>query len=302
MSGAGTGGAGAGALAAHLGRGITTVCRCWALTRRDGVVMGFTDHDRMLGFDGIRFRPGTGMSARAVEESTGLAVNNTEAFGALSDEGITEAEIEAGRYDGARLRAWVVNWQDVAERLEIFAGSLGDIRRAGGAFEAELRGLTDALNVPLGRVFQKRCSAILGDRGCTFDLDTPGYVAERPAEAVEGGRVFRFAQMGGFAADWFRHGVLRVTGGAAAGLSGLIKRDGMAGAGRVIELWHPLGAEVAAGDGLRIEAGCDKAMTTCQFKFNNLLNFHGFPDIPGDDWVITDPSKSARLDGRSRRR
>ncbi|MET4128172.1 DUF2163 domain-containing protein [Roseovarius sp. MBR-6] len=295
-------GAGAAALAAHLGRGITTVCRCWALTRRDGQVMGFTDHDRALMFDGIAFRPGTGMSARAVEESTGLAVNNTEAFGALSDEGITEAEIEAGRYDGAGLRAWVVNWQDVAERLEIFAGTLGDIRRAGGAFEAELRGLTDALNVPLGRVYQKRCSAILGDRDCTFDLDTPGYVAERPAEAVDENRVFRFAQMGGFAEDWFRHGLIRVQSGAAAGLSGLIKRDRMEGAGRVIELWHPLGAPVAMGDALRIEAGCDKAMETCLFKFDNLLNFQGFPDIPGDDWVITDPTKSPRLDGGSRRR
>ncbi|MGX0902995.1 putative phage protein (TIGR02218 family) [Roseovarius sp. MBR-79] len=293
---------GAEAFAAHLGRGITTVCRCWALTRRDGRVMGFTDHDRVLSFDGIAFRPGTGMSARAVEESTGLAVNNTEAFGALSDEGITEAEIEAGRYDGAGLRAWVVNWQDVAERLEIFAGTLGDIRRAGGAFEAELRGLTDALNVPLGRVYQKRCSAILGDRDCTFDLDTPGYVAERPAEAVDENRVFRFAQMGGFAEDWFRHGLIRVQSGAAAGLSGLIKRDRMEGAGRVIELWHPLGAPVAMGDALRIEAGCDKAMETCLFKFDNLLNFQGFPDIPGDDWVITDPTKSPRLDGGSRRR
>lgn len=293
---------GAEALAAHLGRGITTVCRCWALKRRDGVVMGFTDHDRELVFEGIAFRPGTGMSARAVEQSTGLAVNNTEAFGALSHEGITEPEIEAGRYDGAGLRAWVVNWQEVEERLEIFAGSLGDIRRAGGAFEAELRGLTDALNVPLGRIYQKRCSAVLGDRECGFDMDTPGYVFERPAEGVAENRVFRFAEMGGFAEGWFRHGVLRVQSGAAAGLSGLIKRDRMEGAGRVIELWHPLGARVAMGDALRIEAGCDKAMATCQFKFDNLLNFQGFPDIPGDDWVITDPAKSPRLDGGSRRR
>jgi uncharacterized phage protein (TIGR02218 family) len=293
---------GAEALAAHLGRGITTVCRCWALRRRDGVVMGFTDHDRELVFEGIAFRPGMGMSARAVEQSTGLAVNNTEAFGALSHEGITEAEIEAGRYDGAGLRAWVVNWQEVEERLEIFAGSLGDIRRAGGAFEAELRGLTDALNVPLGRIYQKRCSAVLGDPECGFDLDSPGYVSERPAEGLAENRVFRFAEMGGFSDGWFRHGVLRVQSGAAAGLSGLIKRDGMEGAGRVIELWHPLGAPVATGDALRIEAGCDKAMASCQFKFDNLLNFQGFPDIPGDDWVITDPAKSPRLDGGSRRR
>ena len=285
----------------HLKTGVTTTCRCWALTRRDGVVMGFTDHDRLLTFEGVAFRPDTGLSALAVQQTTGLSVDNTEALGALNDAAIREADIEAGRYDGAELRAWLVNWQDVAARRLIFRGTMGELRRAGGAFEAELRGLTDALNVPLGRVYQKACSAILGDRDCSFDLDTPGYVSEPPAETVEENRVFRFAEMGGFAEDWFRHGVIRVLSGAAAGLIGLIKRDRSEGAGRVIELWHPLGAAVTPGDALRIEAGCDKRMTTCQFKFDNLLNYQGFPDIPGDDWTITDPTKSPRLDGGSRR-
>lgn len=288
-------------LLAHLGTGVTTTCRCWALTRRDGVVMGFTDHDRALAFEGVTFRPDTGLSALALQQSTGLSVDNTEALGALSDAAIREADIEAGRYDGAGLRAWLVNWQDVEARALIFAGTIGELWRAGGAFEAELRGLTDALNVPLGRVYQKSCSAVLGDRDCTFDLDTPGYVAERPAEVVEENRVFRFGEMGGFEEDWFRHGVIRVLSGAAAGLIGLIKRDRMEGAGRVIELWQPLGATVVQGDALRIEAGCDKRMQTCQFKFDNLLNFQGFPDIPGDDWTITDPTKSPALDGGSRR-
>jgi len=289
-------------LLSHLGTGVTTTCRCWALTRRDGVVMGFTDHDRALAFEGVTFRPDTGLSALALQQTTGLSVDNTEALGALSDAAIREADIEAGRYDGAGLRAWLVNWQDVAARALIFAGTIGELRRAGGAFEAELRGLTDALNVPLGRVYQKRCSAVLGDRDCTFDPHTPGYVAERPAEVVEENRVFRFAEMGAFAEDWFRHGVIRVQSGAATGLIGLIKRDRMEGAGRAIELWHPLGATVLQGDALRIEAGCDKRMETCQFKFDNLLNFQGFPDIPGDDWTITDPTKSPALDGGSRRR
>jgi uncharacterized phage protein (TIGR02218 family) len=288
-------------LVEHLKSGITTTCRCWALTRRDGVVMGFTDHDRLLAFEGVEFRPDTGLSALALQQTTGLSVDNTEALGALSDAAIREADIEAGRYDGAELRAWLVNWQDVTARSLIFRGTMGELRRAGGAFEAELRGLTDALNVPLGRVYQKACSAILGDRTCTFDLDTPGYVAERPAEKVEENRVFRFAEMGGFEDDWFRHGVIRVLNGAAAGLIGLIKRDRSEGEGRVIELWHALGAMVAPGDALRIEAGCDKRRTTCQFKFDNLLNYQGFPDIPGDDWTITDPTKSPRRDGGSRR-
>lgn len=288
-------------LQAHLESGITTTCRCWAVTRRDGVTMGFTDHDCALVFEGVTFRADTALGAKAFQQSTGLSVDNTEALGALSDTAIREEDIEAGRYDGAEVRAWLVNWADVAERQLLFRGTIGEIKRAGGAFEAELRGLTERLNVPLGRVFQKPCSAVLGDAACRFDLETPGYVAEVPAEVVEARRVFRFDALAGFDAEWFRHGVLRVRDGDAAGLSGLIKRDRTEAGGRVIELWNPLRAEVATGDLIRIEAGCDKRHDTCRFKFNNLRNFQGFPDIPGDDWSITDPARAGRLDGGSRR-
>ncbi len=33
------------ALQSKLDSGVTTLCRCWIVTRRDGVVQGFTDHD-----------------------------------------------------------------------------------------------------------------------------------------------------------------------------------------------------------------------------------------------------------------
>lgn len=288
-------------LKAHLAAGITTTCRCWALTRGDGLVMGFTDHDGDLSFEGIVFRAGTGLGALAVQQTTGLSVDNTGAIGALSDAAITEADIDAGRYDGAELRAWLVNWRDVAARQLQFRGTIGELRRQDGAFEAEVRGLTEALNRPLGRVYQKPCSAVLGDGDCRFDLETPGYSTERPVETVEARRIFRFAALDGFAADWFRHGVLRVQSGAAAGLLGLIKRDRQAPKARVIELWHPLRAEIAPGDMLRLEAGCDKRFVTCLLKFDNVVNHQGFPDIPGDDWTITDPARSGALDGGSRR-
>ena len=288
-------------LKAHLATGLTTTCRCWALVREDGLRLGFTDHDCPLAFDGHAFRADTGLSARALQQTTGLSVDNTEALGALRDDAITEADIEAGRYDGAEVLAWLVNWQNVDERQLQFRGTIGEIKRAGGAFEAELRGLTERLNLPLGRVFQKPCSAVLGDRDCGFDMGLPGYASERPVETVEARRVFRFAALDGFAPDWFRHGMLRVLSGPATGLSGMIKRDVTDTTGRSIELWHPLRAVIGTGDLVRLEAGCDKRMGTCQLKFNNLLNFQGFPDIPGDDWSITDPSRVARLDGGSRR-
>ena len=89
----------------HLKSGATTVCRAWAVRRADGVTLGFTDHDRDLSFDGVTFRAGTGLTARSLMQSTGLAVDNSEAFGALSSDAVREADIESGRYDGAEVRA-----------------------------------------------------------------------------------------------------------------------------------------------------------------------------------------------------
>jgi len=295
MSGSG------GALAAHLQGGLTTLCHAWAVARRDGVVMGFTDHDGPLGFEGIAFRAETGLSAVALEQTTGLSVDNTEAMGALSDAAIREADIEAGRYDGAEVRAWLVNWQDVAQRVLVFRAHIGEIRRAGGAFEAELRGLTDALNRPEGRIYQKSCGAVLGDGACKVDLSAPDYTVWAVAAAVEERRVFRIDGLDDLAGGWFASGRLSVLGGPAEGLWGTIKRDRIEAGARVVELWHPLRAAVAPGDPVRLVAGCDKRAETCRFKFNNFLNFQGFPDIPGDDWSLVDPSREQRLDGGSRR-
>lgn len=289
------------ALRAHLQSGVTTVCRAWALERRDGAVLGFTDHDCVLRFDGVDFKPGSGLTARAVQQATGLSVDNSEALGVLSDAAVREADIEAGRFDGAGVRCWLVNWQDVSMRWLQFRGSIGEIRRAGGAFEAELRGLTEALNRPQGRIYQKPCTAVLGDVACGFDLSTPGYAVELAAAEVERNEAFRWDSLPGFERDWFTGGRLTVLSGAAKGLWAAVKADQTTAGGRRITLWEPVRVAVQPGDMLRLEAGCDKRMETCRLKFNNLLNFQGFPDIPGEDWVMAVPRQSGVNTGGSRR-
>lgn len=289
------------ALRAHLEGGVTTLCRCWAVTRRDGVRFGFTDHDRTLVFDGLAFCADTGMSALALQQGTGLAVDNSEAVGVLSDAAVRDEDIEAGRFDGAGVEVWLVNWAAPEQRRLLFRGMLGEVQRAGGAFRAELRGLTELLNRPVGRVYQKPCSAVLGDAACRFDLSQPGYRAELAVAAVEDGRLFRWAELPGFDAGWFARGRLEVLSGPGAGLSALVKRDVVDGDGRLIELWEPLRAAIEVGDRVAITAGCDKRFETCRLKFANGVNFQGFPDIPGEDWLAAVPRSSGTNDGGSRR-
>lgn len=284
----------------HLKTGTTGVSRCWRVTRMDGTEFGFTDHDCDLSFDDTQFRAGSGLSAAALSQTTGLSVDNTEAVGALSDVAITEEDIFAGRFDGAEVEAWLVQWADPDNRVLQFRGSLGEITRANGAFSAELRGLAERMNVPTGRVYQRTCQAVLGDAQCGFDLDAPGYVTEAVVTSTDG-RAFTFDGLVGFEPRWFERGQMRVLTGAAAGLSGAVKLDRIADNIRSVELWDSLREDIAAGDTIRLTAGCDKRMDTCRLKFVNLVNFQGFPDIPSEDWQVAHPSRLSSRSGGSLR-
>jgi uncharacterized phage protein (TIGR02218 family) len=288
------------ALRQHLQSKLTCVCRCWAITRNDGQVFGFTDHDRTLNFNGMSFKADSGMTARTLEQVTGLAVDNTEAMGALSDASVTEDDIQAGRFDGAKVEAWLVYWPDAEVRDMLFSGTIGELRRADGAFHAELRGLSEQLNRPVGQVFQQGCQTVLGGKRCGVDLDAPGFRVDSLAGEVEGGRVFRFSSLDSYAPLWFARGRLEMMSGAAEGLTALIKNDRIDGATRIIELWEELRAPVASGDAVLLEVGCDKTKKTCRQKFANLANFRGFPHIPGEDWLVSYPTKDGGNDGGSR--
>ncbi len=289
-------------LQAHLETGVTTIARAWAVTRRDGVVLGFTDHDRDLAFDGIVFRARTALTASALQQLTGLGVDNAEASGALRDDGLSEVDIGAGRFDGAELRLWWVNWADVAQRALKFRGWLGEIVRAGGAFRAELLGLSEPLGRSQGRVYQVGCSAVLGDAACGIDLSAPGLSLEAVPEVVADGERFVFAPFDGVAPGWFTRGVLRVLDGPALGLGGLIKADRIRDGAREIVLWERLALEPGAGRAVRLTAGCDKRPETCRVKFGNFLNFRGFPHIPGEDWMMAVPREGDLHDGGSLKR
>lgn len=277
------------ALLSHLATGSTTVCRAWTVRRWDGLVLGFTDHDRDLVVDGVTCRADTGMTARALQQTTGLSVDNSEAFGALSAAAITEDDLTAGRFDGAEVLAYLVNWAAPQDFLLQFRGSLGEISRVDGSFRAELRGLTELLNRPQGMAYTPGCSAVLGDGRCRFDVTQAGYVTEVAVDVVDDGRVFAFRNFASFDERWFEGGRLTVISGIAAGLVGVVKIDRQEGALRRIELWQSLRAPIAAGDIVRIHAGCDKSATICRTKFANFLNFRGFPHIPGADWLASYP-------------
>lgn len=210
-------------LADRIESGAAGLCHAWVLTRADGVRLGFTDHDRDLEVEGVVCRAASGWTAGAAQSEVGLGAGAASVAGGLDDDTISDADVEAGRFDGAAVELWRVDWARPDLRVRLWVGTMASIRREGGSFVAELAGPMVALERVVGRTYGRECDAVLGDGRCRVDVSAfPG-------------------------------------------------------------------------------RGCDKRFATCVGVFGNGVNFQGFPDVPGDDFLTAVPVEGGRNDGGSRR-
>lgn len=282
---------------AKLEAAATTFCHCWRLARKDGVVLGFTDHDRDLTFNGVTFRANAGLSTSQLEAQLGLAAGTTEASGALSDACLAESDLLDGLYDEASVETWLVDWTNVDDRALLDVASMGDVRRGEHAFTAELRSNAHVFDQQQGHAFQRGCSADLGDRRCGVDL--AAFSAAATLVGFSGG-ILTLDLTSVFEKAYFSGGALLFTSGANNGARFAIKSHSQDGLRASIALWTPPGGAIAPGDRVSLLAGCDKSAATCQQKFDNIVNFRGFPHMPGNYRVIAYPSALApAMDGES---
>jgi uncharacterized phage protein (TIGR02218 family) len=285
--------------AAHIASGATTLATCWTITRTDGVVLGFTDHDRTLSFDGVDYLPAHGLDGGEGTQKLGPQVDTAEVVGILHAEAITEDDILLGRYDGAAVETWRVNWRDVTERHRMRRATIGEIVREDGLFRAELRSGQQALNVEKGRLYQAFCDAELGDARCGVNLSDPAYTTSASVAAVRDRYRLEIAELGGYAAGWFGFGTVTWSDGRRVGLEDRVLTHARIGGADILGFEQPVGGWVEAGDALVVSAGCDRSFATCKAKFANGVNFRGFPHIPGSDFVLRVPREGEALDGRA---
>lgn len=282
-----------------LNEGATTLARCWRIERSDGLILGFTDHDAKLTFDGLIFQPETGFTASSVEASTGMAAGTHEVSGILRSDQISETDLSRGLYDGANVLMYLVDWTNTASRVLLSRGQIGTIKRNGSTFDAEVVGLSDRLNQPFGRAYVHSCECRLGDQKCGISLQSSAYRRTGTVETVQDLHQFRVTGLQGYANGWFAGGALTWVTGANAGTQAHVKTHIRSGSTVLIETWLAPEMFIQSGDTLTITAGCDKTVDDCRGKFNNLLNFRGFPHMPGDDAVAAYPSLGGGHNGRS---
>ncbi|MBU3078463.1 DUF2163 domain-containing protein [Sphingomonas quercus] len=269
-------------MTAWLDETLTTLAFCWRLERRDGVTLGFTSHDRDLVMDGLVYRAAPGMAPSAITRSAGLEVSTLDVGGALTADAITEADLAAGRWDGARLRLWAVDWTAPDEAPLLLArGEIGDVGVAGTGFTAELRGPAALLERPVVEATSPECRASLGDRRCRVDLGARTAIVA----VVEADGLALRIDRAEPAPNGYGYGRLRWLDGPNGGLAA----DVAASAGDVLTLREAPAFAVTAGERVMLEEGCDRRLETCAARFANAVNFRGEPHLPGNDLLTRYP-------------
>lgn len=261
---------------------LATIALCWRLERRDGAALGFTTHDRDLAIGGLAYRAAPGMLPSAISLSDGFAADTLDIEGALSSAAITAADLQAGRWDGASVSIFMVDWEAPGgEALPVARGELGEVSIQGEGFAAELRGPAASLDMGVVEQTSPECRARLGDKRCRVDLAGRASVT-RIAAVIDEEIVEVEAAAPGNA---YGYGRLRWLGGANSGLDSAVLRS----AGAVLTLREAPAFPAAAGDLVELHEGCDKSLATCAGRFGNAANFRGEPHLPGIDLLTRYP-------------
>lgn len=273
------------ALSEHLNGEVTTLATCWKLTRRDATVLGFTDHDADISYDSVTYKAATGFTPSAVANSADLKVDNLDVEGMISEDSITEEDILAGLYDFAEIEIFQINYADTMQGiLKMRRGWLGEVSLTRQHFVAEVRGLTQLLAQDIGEYFSASCRATLGDGRCKISM----------AAHTVTGSVTSVSSRGGFIdsarsenSALFTSGKITFTSGANNGLSMEVKEYiRRSGVGGIVSLALPMPHAIAPGDAYSLQKGCDKTISTCHARFNNVANFRGEPSVPGLDRML----------------
>lgn len=280
----------------HYASGVHTLAILWKVTRTDGQIFGFTNHDQSIMFDSIAYEPSSVFDASAIATRAELNVDNLEAHGFLNSAGITVQDIEAGRWDGADIQIVEVNYRDLSMGANILrTGALGNINRQSGTYTAEMRGLMQFLQNQVVRIVTPACNATLGDARCGVNLASLTQTGTITARIDDRTMTISITRP----TAYFNYGVITFTSGLNNALRMEIKKHLTTG---VIELFQPMPYTVAVGNTFSIVPGCNKTHASrvvkvanvdttqwygdCKDKFSNLVNFRGFPGVPGYDKMM----------------
>jgi uncharacterized phage protein (TIGR02218 family) len=259
---------------------LTSLAFCWRLERCDGAGLGLTSSDREIVQDGIAYRSAPGVTPAAITRSLGLEPDSGEVAGAISVDALSESDLALGRWNGAGIALFAVDWTDPETGpIALLGGELGEVSIEADGFSAELRGAAAKLARPACPSTSPECRAAFGDKQCRLDL------AGRTVRATVTSCQDNVLQIDRSIDDRFLFGRLRYLTGGNCGLSTAV----LAVSGAELSLRDRPRAAVEPGTVVQLREGCDKRFETCVSRYQNGVNFRGEPYLPGTDLLTRYP-------------
>ncbi|MBZ5566563.1 MAG: DUF2163 domain-containing protein [Acidobacteriia bacterium] len=236
----------------HLAQEVTTLATLWKITRQDGTVLAFTDHDEDVTYGGCTYLAATGFTRTAMEQNSDLSVANLEVDILLDSAAITDNDLREGKYDYAEVEIRMVNWTDLTQgEIKQAKGLLGQVSCKDVVAKAELRGMSDLLNGHIQQMYSPSCRATLGDSRCKVNIEAMKMAAS--VTSLTDNRTF--ATTLAKPENWARDGKIVWTSGNNSGLAMEVKSQDASGN---LVLFLPMGFPVQVGDTFYAYPGCDK--------------------------------------------
>jgi uncharacterized phage protein (TIGR02218 family) len=275
------------ALKDHFGGNALTLASLWTITRRDGVVIGYTDHDTDLTVGGMHYVSAPGFNRTSIQNSLDLTVDNLEIEIPFTDGHVTERDVRAGLYDSAAITLTACNFTNTSQStMNLRTGWLGQWVISGGSCTVELRGMAQMLAMYVGENISILCRADFGDKRCKFDKAS---VTWQGTVATVAPTYFTGAYAAGAppaTLSYLQFGTVTWTSGPNTGFVMEIQNSGT---GNDIYFYQPPPYPLSVGDGFAVAAGCDKTRATCATRWHNTVNLRAEPDVPGYARIFATP-------------
>lgn len=244
-----------------------------------GTTVRLTHHPRNLTMgNGAVYLTNSGYEFTGYSAASSMSPAMIDLQGIAGIAGISKAAIASGVFDGARCYLFATNWDNPVEDYEpIVASILGKTTLTDDKYQIQEMALIDALNQSVGRTYTPTCQKKFGGQeyaGCKIALGP--ITVTGTLTAITGSNKFTDSARAE-AADYFALGTIQFTSGLNAGLKAQEIKTFSAG---VIETFEPFYYAPAIGDAYTMIPGCRKRQSDCSTKWNNIVNFGGFANIP----------------------
>ena len=254
----------------------------------DTTELGFTSLDYPVTLDAhaLQFIPTAGLMPSTIETESGKPAN-FELSGVFEETGITESGLLAGKWNGAIIELWRMNFADLTMGEEVlFSGLISHFTDMQDSFRAELVGRTNRMDTNFGEMTSRICRRVKTFTNfpgeCGYNAaESGGFDNQRTVtvDTVLSRLAIDFTGHESVPSDFYTNGKAECLTGDNEGLAREIQSGSVSGGLLHIILKRAFPLAVAEDDTFELTVGCTGTLERCMY-FENILERHAEDYIP----------------------